>query len=472
MRDAPDEPEPDSVISVLQTIVAFLVTIGILVTFHEFGHYVAGRLLGVKVLRFSIGFGRPLFLRRFGRDQTEWAIAAIPLGGFVRFLDEREMPDGETVPAADAHRAFNRQSVWKRLIIVAAGPVANLLLAVLLYAALYLNGVDGLRAVLAAPPAGTPAASAGFADRDELVAVDAHSLESWQELRWRLLRTSGAPGVDITVRRGGETLTKRLDLSSLSGPDWEGPFLDALGLKLYLPAAPPAILRVIEGRAGAAAGLRAQDLLMAIDDQPLTGVGEARRIIAAHPEQALRLRIARTGATLDVIATPERKIVDGKTIGQLGVDLGPNPAAFAPYRVRTQYGVVDALARGAQKTWELSIFSLKMLGRIVIGEASLKNISGPLTVADYAGQSAQQGVSTYVLYLAVISISLGVLNLLPIPLLDGGHLLYYMVEIIKGSPLSDRTLQMGQQAGMFLLAALMALALYNDLFRLLPRIFS
>jgi len=182
--------------------------------------------------------------------------------------------------------------------------------------------------------------------------------------------------------------------------------------------------------------------------------------------------VTRAAGTVELIATPEAKTVEGKTIGQFGVDLGPNPTAFAPYRVRTQYGIVDALARGAQKTWELSVFSLKMLGRIVIGEASLKNISGPLTVADYAGQSAQQGLSTYILYLAVISISLGVLNLLPIPLLDGGHLLYYMVEIIKGSPLSDRTLQLGQQAGMFLLAALMALALYNDLFRLLPRIFS
>ena len=458
--------------SLLQTILAFLATIGILVTFHEFGHYIAGRLLGVKVLRFSIGFGKPLVLKRFGRDQTEWAIAAIPLGGFVRFLDERELPEGQTIPPQEAGRAFNRQSVWKRLVIVAAGPVANLLLAVVLYAGLYVNGVDGLRAVLAAPPAATPAASAGFADRDELVALDGHPLESWQELRWRLLRASGSPGVDIAVKRGGETLTRRLDLSSLTGTDWEGPFLEKLGLKLYLPAAPPAIQRVIEGRAGAAAGLRADDVLMAINDQPLTGVGEARRIIASHPDQPLRLRVSRTSGTIELIAKPETRTVDGKTIGQLGIDLGPNPIAFASFRVRTQYGIFDALARGAQKTWELSVFSLKMLGRIVIGEASLKNISGPLTVADYAGQSAQQGASTYILYLAVISISLGVLNLLPIPLLDGGHLLYYVVEIIKGSPLSDRTLQMGQQAGMFLLAALMALALYNDLFRLLPRIFS
>ena len=456
----------------LQTVVAFLATIGILVTFHEFGHYLAGRLLGVKVLRFSIGFGKPLFLRRLGRDQTEWTIAAIPLGGFVRFLDERETPEGETIPEAEVGRAFNRQAVWKRLLIVAAGPVANLLLAVLLYAGLYVNGVDGLRPVLAAPPAATPAATAGFADRDEIVALDGRNIESWQELRWRLLRVSGAPAADVTVRRGGQTLTRHLDLGSLTASDWEGPFLDTLGLKLYLPSAPPAVMRVLDGRAGAAAGLRADDILLAIDDQPMTGVGEARRIIAAHPDQPLRFRISRAGNTIELTGTPDVRTVDGKTIGQLGVDLGPNPAAFASYRVRTQYGVVDALARGAQKTWELSVFSLKMLGRIVIGEASLKNISGPLTVADYAGQSAQQGAATFILYLVVISISLGVLNLLPIPLLDGGHLLYYMVEIIKGSPLSDRTLQMGQQAGMFLLAALMALALYNDLFRLLPRIFS
>ena len=458
--------------SVVQTVAAFLLTIGVLVTFHEFGHYLAGRLLGVKVLRFSIGFGKPLFLRRFGRDRTEFVIAAIPLGGFVRFLDEREAVEGEVITAADSDRAFNRQSVWKRLLIVAAGPFANLLLAVLLYAGLYVHGVDGLRAIVAAPPAGTAAAQAGFADRDEITALDGRALESWQELRWRLLRVSGAEGVELSVRSGGEIRTRKLDLHGLSSADWEGPFLDTLGLRLYLPSAPPAVLRVLENRAGAAAGLRADDVINAIDDQPLSGVSEARRIIAAHPDQNVRLQIARGRDTMELAARPEAKTVDGKTIGQLGIDLGPNPTAFASHRVRTQYGIVEALGRGTQKTWELSVFSLKMLGRIAIGEASLKNISGPLTVADYAGQSAQQGPTTFILYLAVISISLGVLNLLPIPLLDGGHLLYYMVEVIKGSPLSDRTLQMGQQAGMFLLAALMALALYNDLFRLLPRIFS
>ena len=458
--------------SVVQTVAAFFLTIGVLVTFHEFGHYLAGRLLGVKVLRFSIGFGKPLLLRRFGRDRTEFVIAAIPLGGFVRFLDEREAAEGEAIAPADLDRAFNRQIVWKRLLIVAAGPFANLLLAVLLYAGLYMHGVEGLRAVLAAPPTTTAAAQAGLADRDEVIALNGSPLESWQELRWRLLRVSGAESVELTVRRGAEVLTRKLGLQGLSMTDWEGPFVDTLGLRLYLPAAPPAVLRVLEGRPGAAAGLRAGDIILAIDDQPLSGVSEARRIIAAHPDQSLRLKIGRAGNTMELAARPEAKTVEGKTIGQIGMDLGPNPTAFASYRVRTQYGVADALGRGVRKTWELSIFSLKMLGRIAIGEASLKNISGPLTVADYAGQSAQQGATTFILYLAVISISLGVLNLLPIPLLDGGHLLYYTVEIIKGSPLSDRTLQLGQQAGMFLLAALMALALYNDLFRLLPRLFS
>ena len=458
--------------SILQTVIAFLVTIGVLVTFHEFGHFITGRLLGVKVLRFSIGFGKPLYIRRFGRDRTEFAIAAIPLGGFVRFLDERELAEGESISVADSDRAFNRQRVWKRVLIVAAGPIANLLLAVLLYAGLYLNGVDGVRSVIATPPAMTAAAQAGLIDGDEIVAVDGKSLESWQELRWRLLRISGAPTVEVAVKRSGEVVRKSLTLSALTTSDWEGAFLDTLGLRLFLPSAPPQVLRVIEGRAGAASGLRINDLLLAIDDQALGAVGEARRIIALHPDETLRIKVSRDGAEVNLEARPDARQVDGKTVGQLGIDLGPNPKAFAQYRVKTQYGLGDALLRGAQKTWELSVFSLKMLGRIVIGEASLKNISGPLTVADYAGQSAQQGAGTFILYLAVISISLGVLNLLPIPLLDGGHLLYYAVEIIKGSPLSDRTLQIGQQAGMFVLAALMALALYNDLFRLLPRIFS
>ena len=460
--------------SVVQTVAAFLVTIGILVTFHEFGHFFVGRLMGVKVLRFSIGFGKPLFLRRFGRDRTEFAIAAIPLGGFVRFLDERELPEGESVDAGEVHRAFNRQQVWKRFLIVLAGPFANLLLAVLLYAALYMSGVDGLKPMVSAPAATSAAAEAGLVERDEIVAVDGRSLESWQELRWRMLRLSGAPSVELTVRREGVTSKKTIALDKLTSSDWEGPFLDTLGLRVFLPSAPPAVMRVVEDRAGAIAGLKVNDLLLTIDGQALGSVGEARRIIAAHPGEVLKVKVSRGagGAETMLDAKPDARQVDGKTVGQLGIDLGPNPTAFAQHRVKTQYGPVDALARGAQKTWELSIFSLKMLGRIVIGEASLKNISGPLTVADYAGQSVAQGSSTFVLFLAVISISLGVLNLLPIPLLDGGHLLYYSVEFIKGSPLSERTLQRGQQAGMVVLAALMALALYNDLFRLLPRIFS
>ena len=319
--------------SILQTVIAFLVTIGVLVTFHEFGHFITGRLLGVKVLRFSIGFGKPLYIRRFGRDRTEFAIAAIPLGGFVRFLDERELAEGESISVADSDRAFNRQRVWKRLLIVAAGPFANLLLAVLLYAGLYLNGVDGLRSVIATPPATTAAAQAGLIDGDEIVAVDGKSLESWQELRWRLLRISGAPSVEVTVKRSGEVIRKSLTLSALTTSDWEGAFLETLGLRLFLPSAPPQVLRVIEGRAGAASGLRINDLLLAIDDQALGAVGEARRIIALHPDETLRIKVLRDGAELSLEARPDARQVDGKTVGQLGIDLGPNPKAFsAPMR--------------------------------------------------------------------------------------------------------------------------------------------
>lgn len=338
--------------SIVQTVLAFLATIGILVTFHEFGHFLAGRLMGVKVMRFSIGFGKPLFLRRFGRDRTEFAIAAIPLGGFVRFLDERELPEGESVASGEVHRAFNRQSVWKRFLIVAAGPFANLLLAVLLYAGLYMSGVDGLRPMLATPPAASIVAAAGLVERDEIVAVEGRPLESWQELRWRLLRVSGAPSVELTVRRGGDTLKKTLPLETLTSSDWEGAFFDKLGLKLFLPSAPPAVLRVIENRAGAAAGLKPNDLILAIDGQPVGSVGEARRVIAAHPGEPIKIKVTREGGVeMTIEAKPDAREVEGKTVGQLGIDLGANPAAFAQHRVRTQYGLVDALTRGAQKTW-------------------------------------------------------------------------------------------------------------------------
>jgi regulator of sigma E protease len=445
---------------VLQKLLFFAVTLGVLVVFHELGHYVVARLVGVKVLRFSVGFGRIVWSRRLGRDRTEWALSAVPLGGYVKMVDERE---GEVSPA-DLGRAFNRQSVWRRIAIVAAGPIANLLLAVLLFAGTYVAGIPGERAILAAPPAGSPAAVAGLAASDEVVAVDGEHVLSWQDLRWRLLKASGSDDATVTVDRSGIRSQHLLSLRSLGRDDWEGNFVSALGLKIDL--GPPRVNDVLPGRPAAVAGLRAGDAIVAIDGQTVRSPSEVAAITNAHPGERLAFTVLRDGASQDIVVVPEPSDQDGKKIGLAGMRLAVDPAAVAQIGTTVRYGPVDAVVQGARKTWELSLFTVKMLGRILTGQASLKNVSGPLTMADYAGQSAQAGVLTFIGYLALISISLGVLNLLPVPLLDGGHLLYYFAEVVKGSPVSDRAFEVGQRIGMAMLAVLMALALFNDFSRL------
>jgi regulator of sigma E protease len=447
-------------IDFVQKFFAFVVTLGVLVVFHELGHYVVARLAGVKVLRFSVGFGRVIWSRKLGVDNTEWALSAVPLGGYVKMVDEREAH----VSPADLPRAFNRQSVWRRVAIVAAGPIANLLLAVLLFAATYVAGVPGQRAVLAQPPAGSPAATAGLADGDLVTAIDGESVRSWQDLRWRLLKVSGSEDAALTIERGGSQEVHTLALSGVTTGDWEGNFLSVLGLKTDLGA--PMVNDVIAGKPAATAGLRAGDIIIAIDGERIHSPADAAAITNAHPGKRLKFTVRRDGTEYDAAVTPDSSEVNGKHIGLAGMRLAVDPAVADRLSVVVKYGVLDALVQGTRRTWELSVFTLKMLGRIVTGEASLKNISGPLTMAEYAGQSAQAGVLTFAGYLALISISLGVLNLLPVPLLDGGHLMYYLAEIIKGSPVSDRVLEVGQRIGMAVLAMLMALALFNDFSRL------
>ena len=446
----------------LQKILAFVVTLGVLITFHELGHYLVARLAGVKVLRFSIGFGRIVWSRRIGPDATEWALSAVPLGGYVKMVDERE---GDVAPA-DRGRAFNRQSVWKRSAIVAAGPLANLLLAVLLLAGTYVVGVPGQRAVLAAPPPESAAAAAGLAQGDVVVGVDGSPVRSWQDLRWRLLHASGSEAVQIAIDRpGGVHTERRLSLAGVSPDDWEGNFLGTLGFKLDLGA--PLVRDLVAGKPAEAAGLQAGDAILAIDGQTMRSPADVAAATNANPGKNVRFTIRRDGKNLDVTLVPESTEQNGKRVGIAGMRLTIDPAAAADLALTVRYGPGEALVQATVRTWELSVFTVRMLGRIVTGGASLKNISGPLTMADYAGQSAQAGVLTFVGYLALISISLGVLNLLPVPLLDGGHLLYYLVEIFKGSPVSDRALEVGQRIGMAVLAMLMALALFNDLSRLL-----
>jgi len=451
--------------TLLITIAAFAVALGCLIVVHEYGHFIVARACGVKVLRFSVGFGKPLWLKRYGRDATEWVIAAFPLGGYVKMLDEREGP----VAHDELRRAFNRQPVGRRVAIVVAGPAANFLLAIALYWVLFVHGVPGLKPVLGEPPAGTPAHHAGFVAGDTLARIDTEPVATWQDARWILLQHAiQRSTVDVAVRpAAGGAATRRLDLSGVTTADLDSDFLRALGLTRSQPSLKPVIGEVVGGGAAERAGLKAGDEIVAIANQPIENWEQVVKLVRAHPGAPLVIEVRRGGAPQPAIAvTPETVIEGGQKIGRIGAAPQMDRAALADLIVDVRYGPLESLVRAAQKTWETSVFSLRMLGKMIIGEVSLKNLSGPITIADYAGQSAQSGFGSYLMFLALISISLGVLNLLPIPLLDGGHLMYYAIEILQGRPLSDRAIEIGQHAGLVLLITLMAFALYNDIYRL------
>lgn len=449
--------------TLLTTLLAFIVALGILIVVHELGHYWAARLVGVKVLRFSVGFGKPLLVRRMGRDGTEWAIAGFPLGGYVKMLDERE----GAVAAHELHRAFNRQRVGWRMLIVAAGPLANLALAVLLYWGLFLHGVPGLKPLLAEPPAASAAARAGLNAGDEITAIAGEPVASWADVHWALLRHLPADRPLLVELRGGATRT--LDAAGVNLAEGETDLAAKLGLKLFEPAIAPVIGRLLPDAAAARAGLRAGDRIVAVNGQAVTQWADWVKWIRSHPGQVLTVEVQRAGepARVRVRLVSDAALEAGVRVGKIGAAPLVDEAVFKDMLTEVRYGPIAAFAKAFARTWDTSVFSLQMMGRMVTGDVSWRNLSGPITIADYAGQSARSGLAAFVGFLALVSISLGVLNLLPIPILDGGHLMYHIVELIKGSPLSDQAMEMGQRIGMALLFVLMIFAFYNDLTRLL-----
>lgn len=450
--------------SLVSTIIAFLIALGVLIVFHELGHYGVARLCGVKVLRFSVGFGRPLLVKRFGPDRTEWVISAFPLGGYVKMLDEREAP----VPAAERGRAFNRQSVYRRFAIVSAGPLANFLLAVVLYWALFLNGVPGIKPLVGPVAPASPAAMAGLVEGDLVRSVGGDAVETWQDLRWALLDRAVSRGqVVLEIERGGGPRRVALDLSGVSGEDFGAEFMERLGLASYRPALKPVVGQVIAGGAGERGGLVEGDRIVAIDGRTMARWDQVVETVRASAERPLAFEVERDGARVPLVIVPEA-VKDGEArVGRIGVAPRADPAAWEGLTVVKHLGVVGSLRAALERTWETTVLSLKMLYRMVLGDVSWRNVSGPITIADYAGQTAQMGIAAYLGFIALVSISLGILNLLPIPMLDGGHLMYYVVEIFKGRPVSDKAMEVGQQVGMVLLFALMAFALFNDINRLI-----
>jgi regulator of sigma E protease len=451
--------------NLLHTIVAFIIALGLLIVVHEYGHYLIARLCGVKVLRFSVGFGRALVTWRRGADQTEWVIAAIPFGGYVKMLDEREGP----VEPREAHRAFNRQSVWRRFAIVIAGPVANFLFAIAVYAGLFMYGLPEARPVLGAPPPDSVAAAAGLRAGDTVRAVEGEPITTWQELRWRVLQSAlqrQQLRLEV-VDEKGHLRDAALDLRSFPADEVESDALERVGLRLYRPPLEPVLGQVVSGGAAQRAGLVPGDRIVLADGKPVRSWEELVAAVQARPDMPLSLAIERGGVRQTVEVVPASVSAGQKRIGRIGA--APQvPASHAEKMlIRVQHGVAESLWKGVLKTADISVFSLKMLGKMLLGEISWKHLSGPVTIADFAGQSAQMGWVSYVTFLALISISLGVLNLLPIPLLDGGHLMYYAIEIVKGRPVSERAMELGQRVGLALLLVMMAFAFYNDLNRLL-----
>lgn len=448
-------------------IPAFLVTIGILVTFHELGHYWVARKLGVKVLRFSIGMGKPFWSTR-GKDadHIEYALAPFPIGGYVQMLDERE----SKVDPSEVHRAFNRQPVWKRFAIVAAGPIANFILALVLYALMFGIGVPAYPA-LVKPLMDSPAAVAGFQAGDKITSINDQPVVSLQDARQMLLEQYlVSPVVPVEVQtQQGQYLTRSLDLSQVAMLEDERDYFQKAGLRIWAPQLSVYAAGILPASPAELAGVKTDDKLLAINNTKIETNEDVSRLVRQSDGKALTLKVERNAHVLNLSITPQWREVNGQQILIMGINLAERspPEVMESLQFTQSYGVWAAIERGAEETRQLTVMSLKLMGRLVTGEVSLANISGPVTIAKFSGEAAKSGLIAFIGFLAIISISLGILNLLPIPMLDGGHLLFYIIEMIKGSPVSQRVEELGMRVGLTAIGSLMVLALYNDLMRLI-----